>query len=191
VSTTRTCLGVILFSFALSFLIPGCAGEPTKELTQVREAVDQAREDEVDKYAPDLFSQAEHSITDAEDLIAQKKYGQARKLLAEAQALIDSASSEAQTNMDNMGVEVEDLLSTIDQAWQAFLQTREAAKKWKIPTEKWELKEEMARWDRQRQQVRADYDQGDYYSARQLAGKVLEEVTTADSQIKDMIQAKQ
>lgn len=190
-STKKTCLGIVLLSFTLSFLIPGCAGDPTKELAQIREAVDQARQDEVDKYAPDLFAQAEQAITDAEDLIAQNKSGQARKLLAEAKALIDSASSEAQTNMDNMGVEVEDLLSTADQAWQSLLQTREAAKKWKIPADKWELKEEMARWDQQLQQVRADYDQGDYYSAKQLVGKVLDGVTTADSQIKGLIEAKQ
>jgi hypothetical protein len=189
--STKTCLGVVLLSFTLSFLIPGCAGDPTQELAQVREAVDQAREDEVDKYAPDLFAQAEQAVTDAEDQIAQNEFGQARKMLAQAQALIDSASSEAQTNMDNMGLEVEDLLSTVDEAWQSLLQTREAAKKWKIPAEKWELKEEMTRWEHELQQVRADYDQGDYYSAKQLVGKVLDEVTTADSQIKDLIEAKQ
>jgi hypothetical protein len=189
--STKTCLGIVLLSFTLSFLIPGCAGDPTKELAQVREAMDQAREDEVDKYAPDLFDQAGQAVTDAEDLIAQKKFGQAREALEEAQTLIDSASSEAKTNMDNMGLEVEDLLSTADDAWQSLLQTREAAEKWKIPADKWELKEEMARWEKQLQQVRADYEQGDYYSAKQLVGKVLDEVTTADNQIKDLIEAKQ
>jgi hypothetical protein len=191
VSTTRICLGVIVFSFVLSLVIAGCAGDPTKELAQVREALDQARENEVDKYAPDLFSQAEHAITDAENLIAEKEFGQARKVLSEVQVLIDSASSEAQTNMDNMGVEVEDLLSTIDEAWQVLLQTREAAKKWKISANQWELKKEMADWDEQLQQVRADYDQENYYSARQSASKILEEVTAADSRIKELIQDKQ
>jgi hypothetical protein len=191
VSTKKTGWGILLLSFALSVFLPGCAGDPSKELEQVRDAVDQARQDEVDKYAPDLFSQVEQTVDHAEDLIAQKKFGQARETLKEAKALIDSASSEAQTNMDNMGLEVEDLLSTADQAWQGLLQTREAAKKWNIPTDKWELKEEMARWDQQLKHARSDYEQEDYYSAKQEVGKVLDELTAADSQIKDLIEAKQ
>jgi hypothetical protein len=191
VLTRKTGLGIVLLSFALSFFLPGCAGDPTKELQQVRDAVDQARQDEVDKYAPDLFAQVEQTVDRAEDLIAQKKSGQAREALEEAKALIDSASAEAQTNMDNMGLEVEDLLSTADQAWQSLLQTRDAAKNWKIPPDKWELKEEMARWDQQLQQARSDYEQEDYYSAKQVVGKVLDEVTAADNQIKDLIEAKQ
>jgi hypothetical protein len=182
---------VALLFFPVFLLTLGCGGEPTKQLADAKDALEKAEMAEADKYAPDLFIKAENSITQAESSIAQKKYGEAKKLLMEAKVVADQAASQAQVNLENMKVEVTDFLSEIDQAMQVLEETQNAAKQWGIPKTKWELKQEMTRWREQMQKVRDDYDNGEYYSAKELAGKILDEVTNADSQIKEMIQSKE
>jgi hypothetical protein len=182
---------VTLLFFPVFLLTLGCGGEPTKQLTDAKDALEKAKMAEADKYAQDLFIKAENSITEAENLIAQKKYGEAKKLLMEAKAVADQAASQAQVNLDNMEAEVADFLSEIDQTMQGLEETQNVAKKWGIPKAQWELKQETTRWHEQMQKVRDDYDKGEYYSARELAGKILDEVTDADSRIKEMIQAKE
>jgi hypothetical protein len=181
---------VALLFFPVFLLTLGCGGEPTKELADAKDALEKAKMAEADKYASDLFMKAENYITEAEDSIAQKKYGEAKKLLMEAKAVADQAASQAQVNLETLKVGVTDFLSEIDQALQVLEETQNAAKEWGIPQTKWELKGEMTRWREQMQKVRDDYDHGEYYSAKELAGKILDEVTSADSQIKEMIEAR-
>jgi hypothetical protein len=175
-------LVVALLFFPVFLLILGCGGEPSKQLADAKDALEKAKMAEADKYAPDFFTKAGNSITEAETLIAQKKYGEAKKLLMEAKVAADQAASQAKVNWENMEVEVTDFLSEIDQALQS---------RWGIPKTKWELKGEMTRWREQMQKVRDDYDNGKYYSAKELAEKILDEVTNTDSQIREMIQAKE
>jgi len=52
-------VGLVIFPFLLLML--GCAGEPTNELAAAKDALENARAAEADKYAPDLFTQAENS----------------------------------------------------------------------------------------------------------------------------------
>ena len=182
---------VALLFFPVFLLTLGCGGEPIEQLADAKDALEKAEMAEADKYASDLFIKAETYITEAENSIAQKKYGEAKKLLMEAKAVADQAASQAQVNLENMKVEVIDFLSEIDQAWQVLEGTQNAAKQWGIPNTKWELREEMTRWREQMQRVRDDYDNGEYQSAKELAGKILGEVTHADSQIREMIQTKE
>jgi hypothetical protein len=172
-------------------LILGCGGEPTKQLAEAKDALEKARTAEADKYAPDLFTQAENSITEAENLIAQKKYGEAKKLLMDAKAVADQAASQAVTNKDNTKTEVEDYMAAITGAMKQLKETQDLAKQWGIAKKERELTEQMATWEENLKTAQAEYDAGDYFSAKEAAAKIHQEVTDKDSQLREMIMAKQ
>jgi len=174
-----------------ALLLLACAGEPTQQMTDAKDALQKAREAEADKYAPDLLSQAENSITEAENLIAQKKYGEARTLLMDAKSVADQAASQAAINKDNTKIDVEDYLVAIRGAISQFKETQNSAKQWGIPKDKWELTTEMATWDENEKKARAEYDAGNYFEAKQLAAKLHGEITDKDNEIRDLTMAKQ
>jgi hypothetical protein len=180
-----------LLALPLLAMLLGCAGEPTQQMADAKNALQMAREAEADKYAPDLFSQAENSITEAENLIAQKKYGEAKKLLMDVKSVADQAAAQAVTNKDNTKTEVEDYLAAINGAKNQLKETQGLAKQWNIPKSQWELTTEMATWDENLKKAQAEYDAGNYFEAKQLAAQIHGEVTDKDNQIREMIMAKQ
>jgi hypothetical protein len=187
----RGILIVSLLLFPTLLLILGCGGEPTNELAAAKQALESARAAEADMYAPDLFAQAENGINEAEGLIAEKKYAEAKKLLIDAKTVADQAASQAVTNKDNTKTEVEDYLAAIDQSMKQLKETQDLAKKWGIPKNQWELTEDIARWNENLQEARTEYDNGNYYSAKKLAAEVHQELTQKDSDLREKIMAKQ
>ena len=182
-------VGVLIFPFLL--LILGCAGEPTKELAAAKDALEKARAAEADKYAPDPFTQAENSIIDAENLIAQKKYGEAKKLLLDAKAVAESAASQTEIGKEETKTHVEDFFAAIDGAMKQLKETQDLAKQWGIPKNKRELTEEMSRWNENLEKARAEYDSGNYYPAKELVSEIHQQVTEKDNELREMIMAKQ
>lgn len=180
-----------LLVFVVSFLLLGCGGEPTKQLTEAKDALEKARQAEADKYAPDLFSQAENSIAEAENLIGQKKYGEAKQMLMDAKAVADRAALQAVTNKDNTKTEVEDYLAAINGAMSQLKETQDLAKQWGIPKKQRELTEETATWDENLKKAQAEYDAGNYYSAKEIAAQIHKETTDKESELRELIMAKQ
>jgi hypothetical protein len=172
-------------------MILGCGGEPTKELAASKQALENARAAEADKYATGLFSQAENSIAEAENLIAQKKYGEAKKLLMDAKSVAESSASQAVVNKDNTKTEVEDYMAAISGAMKQLKETQDLAKQWGVPKGKRELAQEMSTWDENLKEAQTEYDAGNYYSAKELAAKIHQEVTGKDNELREMIMAKQ
>jgi glucose/arabinose dehydrogenase len=184
-----TVASVILFSFLL--LILGCQSAPQKELAAAKDALQKAQEAEADKYAPDLFTQAKDSIAEAENLIAMKKYGEAKQLLISAKGVAESAIQQAGVNKEETKSNVEDFMAAIDNGMRQLHETQDKAKQWKIPETVWKLTDEMARWDEQLKRAKAEYDAGNYYLARILSAQIHQELTAKDNQLREMILAKE
>ena len=184
-----TVTSVVLFSFLL--LILGCQSAPEKELASAKDALQKAQEAEADKYAPDLFNQANDSITEAENLIASKKYGEAKQLLINAKGVAESAISQAQVNKDETKTQVEDFLAALENAVKQLSEAQDKAKQWKIPEDVWKLTEETARWDQMVTRAKAEYEAGNYYLAKQLCAQAHQEITQKDNQLRGMIVAKE
>ncbi|MGB2769678.1 MAG: DUF4398 domain-containing protein [Candidatus Zixiibacteriota bacterium] len=186
--------GILFVGFLIIpvfLLILGCGGEPAEELAGAKSALENARTAEADKYAPDLFAQAENSIAEAENLIAQKKYGEAKKLLVDAKSVAESAATQAVTNKDETKTQVEDFLAEIGKVRAQLKDAQDKAKEWGIPKKQRELTEETAKWDQNLEKARAEYDAGNYHSAKELAAGVYQEVTAKDSELREAIMAKQ
>jgi len=184
-----TVASVVLFSFLL--LILGCQSAPEKELASAKDVLQKAQESEADKYAPDLFNQANDSITEAENLIASKKYGEAKQLLINAKGVAESAISQAQVNKDETKTQVEDFLAALENAVKQLSEAQDKAKQWKIPEDVWKLTEETARWDQMITRAKAEYEAGNYYLAKQLCAQAHQEITQKDNQLRGMIVAKE
>jgi hypothetical protein len=172
-------------------LLLACAGEPTQQMTDAKDALQKAKEAEADKYAPGLFSQAQNSIAEAESLIALKQYGEAKTSLMNAKEMADQAATQAPINKDNTKTEVEDYLAAINGAMNQFKETQDLAKQWGIPKDKWQLTDQIATWNDDLKQVQAEYDAGSYFEAKQLAAKLHGDITDKDNEIRELIMAKQ
>ncbi len=187
----RGILIVSLLLFPALLLILGCGGEPTNELAAAKQALESARAAEADKYAPDLFAQAENAITEAENLIVEKKYAEAKKLLMDARNVADQAASQAQIGKEETKTHVEDFFAEITKIRGQLKDTQTKAKEWGIPKSKRELTEETSRWDEELKQAQADYDAGNYHSAKEQASKIYQEIKSKNDELVEMILAKQ
>jgi hypothetical protein len=180
-----------LMVIAAFILLLGCQSAPQKELTAAQDALQKAQEVEADKYASDLYNQAQNSISEAENLIASKKYGEAKQLLINAQQVAESAAQQAGANKDETKTEVEDYFAAIDGDRKQLAETQNLAKQWKIPESAYKLTDEMAQWDQGFQRAKTEYDAGNYYEAKQLAAQIHQQVTEKDNELRSMIMEKQ
>jgi hypothetical protein len=180
---------LVIFIFFLMIL--GCASEPKKELAAAKDALEKAREAQADRYASDLFVLAENSLTEAENLIAQKKYSEAKQLLMNAQGMADSAASQALINKEDVKVEAEDAISESQKTMQLLMETQKAAQSWKIPKEKTDLSQQMPNWEDRLKQAQKEYDAGNFDVAQDLASKVYQELNAKNNELSELITAKQ
>ncbi|MFQ6003100.1 MAG: DUF4398 domain-containing protein [Candidatus Zixiibacteriota bacterium] len=187
----REILIIQLAIFALFLVILGCAGEPQKELSAAKDALEKAGAAEADRYASDLFTEAENSITEAENLITQKNYGDAKKLLIKAKALADSAASQAPIYKEDVKVDAEDAISGCQTAMEQLKETQKIARDWKIPKTKTDLSKLMPAWKDQLKKAQEEYDKGNFDVAKEVASEVYQQVTTKNEELSELIMAKQ
>jgi hypothetical protein len=179
---------VILVFF---LLILGCAREPKKELAAAQDALEKAKEAQADRYASDIFAQAENSLKEAEDLIAQKNYGEAKSLLITAKGVADTAASQAAINKEEVKVEAEDAISESQKAMQQLMETQKAAQGWKLPKEKTDLSQQIPSWEDQLKQAQEEHAQGDFDIASKTATEVYQQIIAKDNELRELIMAKQ
>jgi hypothetical protein len=180
-----------LIVLALFLVILGCAGEPQKELTAAKDALEKAREAEADRYASDLFTEAENSIMEAENLIAQKNYGEAKKLLIEAKAMADSAALQAPVNKEDVKVIAEDAISESKKAMEQLKETQKIARDWKIPKNKTDLSKQMPVWEDQLKEAQEELGNGNFDVAKEIAGEVYQQIIAKNEELSELIMAKQ
>lgn len=179
---------IILASF---LIILGCAGEPQKELSAAKDALEMAREAEADRYALDLFTEAKNSINEAENLIAQKNYGEARNLLKKAITIAESAASQAPINKESVMVDAEDAINRSKEAMQNLKETQKIARQWKIPKKKTDLSEEISNWEDQLQKAQEEHDNGNFDVAYKVGGEVYQQINAKIKELNELIMAKQ
>ena len=180
---------LVIFIFFLMIL--GCASEPKMELAAAKDALEKAREAQADRYASDLFALAENSLTEAENLIAQKKYSEAKQLLMNAQGMADSAASQASINKEDVKVDAEDAISGSQKAMQLLMETQKAAQSWKIPKEKTDLSQQMPSWEEQLKRAQEEYNAGNFDVAQDIASKAYQELNAKNNDLSELIAAKQ
>jgi hypothetical protein len=180
-----------LIILAFFFVILGCAGEPKKELTAAKDALEKAREAQADRYASDLFGQAENLLTEAENLIAQKNYGEAKKLLINAMGIADTATTQALINKENVRQQAEDFISGSLTAMEQLKNTQKIAQDWKMPKEQTDLSVLIPSWEAQLSRAKEEFNKENFDVASKMAGEAYQQISTKDNELRELIMAKQ
>jgi LysM repeat protein len=166
---------VVVVSFA------GCAKPPTKEMSDAREAVGQAKDAGAQEFAAEQYLGAEEALKAAEQLMEQKKYKEARAKAIEATKL----AREAQANsVDQKNAANRDAKQMYDAALQAVNQANQAGAYTYAP-------QQMEDAQRRLEEAKRTYEAGDFKNAKQLAEAALAKAQEAEKLAKQASASKQ
>jgi hypothetical protein len=91
--------------------LTGCGEKPpTQEISNAEKAISEAMQKEANIYAPDIFAKAEESLKMAKDLLAQKKYKEAKKAAEDTVALSQQAISQVEPGKSKMKAEIDQMV---------------------------------------------------------------------------------
>lgn len=107
---------LIIPLIAISLMIAGCAKPPTEELGKAEKAIEEAKQKEVNKYLPEVFSKAEEALKKAKEYVTDKKYKEAKEAAIEAEAIARKAIAEVEAAKEKVKQEAEQKLLDIENA---------------------------------------------------------------------------
>jgi len=158
----------LLVLVLIIILLTGCEKPPTQEIANAEKSISEALQKEANVYAPDIFSKAEESLKMAKDLLAQKKYKEAKKAAEEAVALSQQAISQVEPNKAKMKAEIEQMLLDVQKGIGEIKGLLAKSPKQLGPRERKETEELIKKWEKdigniktmmQEQKMREAYDQ--------------------------------
>jgi hypothetical protein len=124
----------------VALLVAGCESPPEAEKKAADQAVASARAAEADKYAGSAYKAVTDLQQQADSLMGQKKYKEAKAAYERVKSLADDAGKAAVTGKAAMKQEVEKGIAAAEAAWTGLeKQAHAAAKKMKADQKKaWE-----------------------------------------------------
>jgi hypothetical protein len=128
-------------------MVSGCAKPPTEDIINAEKAVDAAKEQEANYYAPDILSQAEASLKEAKDLVAAKKYDEAKKSAEEAKQLAIKAAALVGPNRELMKAEAQEMIQGIKKDMEELKSLAAEAVKKKISFNREEMQGMIGKWE--------------------------------------------
>jgi hypothetical protein len=183
---------IIPLTLLVFFLvILGCAREPKKELAAAQDALEKAREAQADRYASDIFTQADNSLKEAESLIAQKNYSEAKNLLITAKGMADTAASQASINKDNAKTDAEGAIGESQKLLEQLKETQKIALQLKLLKDKTDLSQQLPIWEDQLKKAQEEYDNGNFDTAKEVVVNVYQQISAKNQELTDLIMAKQ
>ncbi len=138
-------LALILMIIPLS----GCGEKPpTQEISNAEKSISEATQKEANIYAPDIFSKAQESLKMAKDLLAQKKYKEAKKAAEDTVALSQQAISQVEPGKAKMKAEIEQMLSDVQKGINEIKGLLAKSPKQLGPRERKETEELIKKWEK-------------------------------------------
>jgi nucleoid-associated protein YgaU len=165
---------IIVLALLLLISFAGCAKPPTNEMSEAKMAFQAATDADAQKYAPDKYMSAEEALNQANQLMEQKKYKQARKKALEALKLSREAEAASATSRNTASLDAKEMydlaLAAVNSANQAGADTYAQA-------QMRDARNTLA-------EAKKTYDAGDYQAAKQLAEAALEKARAAEAAAK-------
>lgn len=169
------CLVVIAFA--------GCAKPPTEELADAKLEFQKATEEGAQQYASDQYMSAEAALNEANQLMEQRKYKEARQKAREALRLAREARAGA---VDGQNAANRDAQEMYDLALAAVNSANEAGG-YSFD----ETKAQMEAANATLMEAKAAYDSGDYAAAKQLAESALVQAQKVEAMANQVYAQKQ
>jgi hypothetical protein len=158
-------VSILVFSVSI---ITGCAKPPTKEVESAEKAIAEAKLKEADLYVQDVFMKAEDSLKNANDLIAAKKYKEAKKAAEDALSFAQQAIPMIDLNKTKMKTEADQMVQDNQGMLDELKSIVAKAPKKKSPINREEIQGMIGKWEvdmvsikeqLEAQKIRQAYDQ--------------------------------
>lgn len=172
---------IVVLALLLLISFAGCAKPPTKEMSDAKMAFQAATDVGAQEYAPDQYMSAEDALNQANQLMEQKKYKQAREKALEALKLSREAEAAAVNSKNAANREAKEMydlaLAAVNSANQAGADTYAQA--------------QMQDARRTLAEAKKTYEAGDFKTAKQLAEAALEKARAAEATAKQEASTRQ
>jgi hypothetical protein len=167
----KICVFISPLLLPVLIIIPltGCGEKPpTQEISNAEKSISEAVQKEANIYAPDIFSKAEESLKMAKDLLAQKKYKEAKKAAEDAVALSQQAISQVEPGKSKMKAEIEQMILDVQKGINEIKGLLAKSPRQLGPRERKETEELIKKWEKdmgniktmmQEQKMRQAHDQ--------------------------------
>lgn len=163
---------------ALSVIF-ACAKPPTQEIADAEKAIADAKNKEADLYVEDVFAKAQDQMKKAAEMVAAKKYSEAKTAAIEAAKMAGQAASLSDQNKQNMKAELEAMLPVVQKALEEVKGLATTAIRKKAVASKDELQSAIGKLELDMTAVREQLGEGKIRQAYDLLKSLSEQ---ADSQ---------
>jgi len=167
--------GMMMVVMLVLMSLAGCAKPPTAEMANAKQELQLATDEGAKEFAPQQYTSAEEALNQANQLMEQRNYKQAREKAMEAQRLAREARVAAVNNKNtaNQGAkETLDLaINAVNSAAEAYADTF--------------AKEQMLDARATLQKATDAYNSGDFNTAKQLAEAAMSKAQQAETIAKD------
>ena len=137
---------MVVLSMSIALLY-GCAKPPTKEVENAEKAIADAKQKEADLYVQDVFARAEESLKKAMDLIAVKKYKEAKQSAEEAMTLAQQTIPMIEPNKAKMKTEADQMIPEVQSALDEIKSLVATAVKKKTSINREEMQGSIGKWE--------------------------------------------
>jgi outer membrane PBP1 activator LpoA protein len=150
-----------------SFVLAGCSTKPGDELDMAGIAMEKAKSVEASVYAPQEWERAEKQKKEADALIDEGHYSEARDVLIDSIASYNEAEAQAQRRVESLQIEIKALQSSAETELKKIKQFYESPKA--KPSVKKQIEEVLPRLNEDMISIKATLEVGDYMMARMEA----------------------
>jgi hypothetical protein len=171
---------------ALALLLAACSGRPEPQISRTEQALQQAKEERAQEFAPKNWGPAEEAYNQAQTMLTQKKWREATTLLLKAQAGFQKARDVAKVKRASFMRDVqsthgtaEDRCKELKEFYKANLSSIPSAKRK-------ELEDTYKGFDEKLAKVTSQLGQGQYRDAKLLAEATLRELWEAQEKLEKL-----
>ena len=176
--------GLVVCMFALS-LVFACAKPPTQEMAAAGKAIADAKAKEADLYVQDVFAKAEDEMKKANEMVAAKKYDEAKTAAMEASKIAQQAASLVEQNKQKMKEELEKMLPDVQKTLDDTKSLASAAIKKKAVASKDELQSAIGKLELDMTGIKEQLQAGKIRQAGDLAKSLSEQVNAQKQSLTD------
>jgi hypothetical protein len=175
-------LAVCIIALSLIF---ACAKPPTQEIADAEKAVADAKGKEADLYAGDIFAKAQDSMKRAAELVATKKYAEAKTAALEAAKMAQQAVSMVDQNKQKMKDELTAMMPDVQKALDEMKSLAAAAIKKKAGVSKEEIQSAIGKIELDMTSMKEQLETGKIRQAYDLAKSISEQVNAQKQNLTD------
>ena len=173
----------LLIVLTLAFLVFACSGKPVEQIQMTEKAMQQAKDEHAEEFAPEDWKVGETAWNDAQSKIEKEKWGEATTALLKAKTRFEKARDVAKGKRAAAIQEIEGTKTTAEKRCKALKESLEASGKKLSAAKRKEFEEACKSAEEKIAKVATQLQNGQYNDAKYLAGSTLREVWEAQKEL--------